>query len=322
MNSDPPQDSASPPDIESWGRRVKMQHLRVVLAAAETASLAQAGDRIGLTQPAITKIIQEVETGLGVELFKRTNRGTVCTEQGQLLADRLRLVFSQLDQAVKSLHDSREGLTGRVVVGALIAGAATLLPTAVSKLLESRPGIRVTVIEGTYDYLVPLLHRGALDFIIGRLPKYEYRDGLEVTPLRQSDVALVVRPGHPLLAGPALTLATLQGWPWILPLPGTTLRHLIEAAFHDHCLDMPQKGCESVSVVMNRALILQSDCIGSFPQEVIQFEIDHGLIRRLDIGQTLTFGPVGISRRKGVVPSNAAQALLNALDGLTVLAPD
>ena len=298
---------------QTWARRVKMQHLRAVLAVADSTSLAQAGERLGLTQPAVTKILHEVESSLGLQLFARSSRGTVCTEAGRQMAERLRLVFSQLDQTVQTLRDETEGLSGRVTVGALIAGAASLLPHAIARLQAQRPGIRIAIIEGTYDYLIPLLRQGVLDLIVGRLPKFEYREGLAVEALYQEQVALVVRPGHPVLDCGALTLAALQAWPWIMPLPDTTLRQLIEAIFHDLRLDMPTVRCESVSVVSNRAMILQTDCICAFPKEVVQFELDHGLLVQLDVGQVLDFGPVWLSYRKGASPSPAAQALLEAL---------
>jgi DNA-binding transcriptional LysR family regulator len=300
-------------DIEAWSRRVRMQHLRTVLAVAETTSLAQAADRLGLTQPAVTKILHEVESDLGVTLFERTSRGTHCTPHGRLLADHVKLVFTQLDQAAQALHDSREGLSGRVTVGALIAGNASLLPRAVARLQASRPGVRITIIEGTYDYLLPLLRQGALDFIAGRLPKHELREGLSVESLYEERIALAVRPGHPATQLKRPSLQALCRWPWILPLPGTTLRQLIESAFHDARLDMPETRCESVSVVFNRRMILETDCICAFPQEVVQLELDNGMLEQIPVSSLPGFGPVGISSRKGGGLSRAAEALLQAL---------
>ncbi len=300
-------------DVAGWSRRVKMQHLRTVLAVAEAPSLAHAAEQLGLTQPAVTKIVHEVEADVGVKLFTRTSRGTYCTPSGRVLADHVKLVFSQLDQAAKAIHESREGLTGRVVVGALIAGAASLLPLAIARLHAERPGVRITIIEGTYDYLTPLLRQGALDFIVGRLPKHEYRDGIDVEALYDEKIALVVRPGHPALALEEPRLASLLAWPWILPLAGTTLRQLIGSAFHDNQLELPDARCESVSVISNRRLILETDYICSFPWEVVKPDVDSGLLEVLHVKLPQSFGPVGISVRKGGAPSRAAEALLDAL---------
>jgi DNA-binding transcriptional LysR family regulator len=300
-------------DLEAWTRRVRMQHLRTVLAVAETTSLARAADRLGLTQPAVTKILHEVESDLGVALFERTSRGTHSTPNGRLLADHIKLVFTQLDQAAQALHDSREGLRGRVTVGALIAGTASLLPRAVAHLQESRPGVRITIVEGTYDYLTPLLRQGTLDLIVGRLPKHEYREGVLVESLYEERIALVVRAGHPATRLRKPDLQALARWPWILPLAGTTLRQLIETAFHDARLDLPETRCESVSVVFNRRMILETDCICAFPQGVVQLELDNGMFEQIPVSSLPAFGPVGICRRKSGGVSRAAEALLQAL---------
>lgn len=300
-------------DTGAWGRRVKLQHLRTVMAVSETKSLVLAAEQLGLTQPAVTKILHEVESELGVQLFNRTSRGTHVTSFGSLMVDHIKLVFAQLDQAAKAIHNSREGLSGHVVVGVLIAGAASLLPRAIAQMQNERPGVRVTIIEGTYDYLTPLLRQGQLDFIVGRLPKHEYREGLEVEALYQERIALVVRPGHPALQLSHPTLSSLLGWPWIFPLEGTSLRQLIESAFHDNNIELPDTRCESVSVISNRRLILETDYICAFPGEVIQLDIQSGLLRELVIDLPMGFGPVGISRRKVGPHSNTAHALLHAL---------
>ncbi|WP_221931041.1 LysR substrate-binding domain-containing protein [Telmatospirillum sp. J64-1] len=299
--------------LENWSRRAKIQHLRTILAVADNPSLLEASKELGLTQPAVTKIIREVEKSLGVELFIRTSRGTQPTEFGLLLTKHARLIFSQLDRAVEEIVDVKEGARGRVTVGALIAGSASILPRAVARIHREKPGIRITVIEGTYDFLIPMLTRNDLDFIVGRLPSYRYRRDVEVEALYQEEVALVVRPGHPALALEKPTLPQLLDWPWILPLPDTTLRQQIEAAFHDLGLDLPASPCDSISVVTNRSLVLEEDFICAFPWRVVRVEVQAGMLQRLNLSSALSFGPVGISRHKGVALSRAAESLIDAI---------
>lgn len=298
---------------KTWGQRVKLQHLRVVLAVAKNASLLDAARNVGLTQPAVTKIIHEVETELGVQLFVRTSRGTHCTPFGRILAEHAQQVFTQLNTAAVEIHDAREGLSGRVVVGTLIAGAAAILPRAMARLNRERPGVRVTVIEGTYDILTPLLRQGALDFIVGRLPGHQFRAGLVVEPMCGETIAFVVRDGHPALGRGRLDLADLCAWPWILPLPDTTMRSIIESAFHARNLELPHAPCESVSVVFNRRMLIDTDFVCAFPLGVIQPDLTAGLLRRLTLKHELSFGPVGVSRRRTGSLSRAADALIQAM---------
>ena len=303
----------------SWIRRVKLQQLRIVLAVAENPSLLQAANVVGLSQPAVTKALHELERDLGVSLFERTSRGTHPTSYGELLAGRARIIFSQLARASDELADLQHGVSGNVHVGTLIAGAAHVLPTAVVRMQQLYPDVRIVVTEGTYETLVPQLRQGRLDLLLGRLPALSYREELSVEALYQERVEFVVRPDHPALARTTLTLADTSDWPWILPPPNTTLRQMLESAFHDANLTLPHALCESLSVVCNRQVILNSDAICAFPAGVVAPDISCRLLAALPLRQALAFGPVGISVLRGVELSRAAAAFAEAVRSLAVM---
>lgn len=296
-----------------WVRRVKLQHLRVVLAVERNSTLVRASDELGLSQSAITKILSEVESELGVPLFVRTSRGTHITPFGTIVAEQARLVFAHLDRAASEIQSMREGHSGRVTIGVMLTGAAAMLPLALAQLQRERSNIRVRIIEGAYDHLVPLLRQGVLDCIVGRLPAQRYRDGLEMETYYQDRIALVVRPDHPVL-GRTASLKDLLAWPWILPLPGTALRELVEAAFHDLDLALPQAPCESISVLANRRLIIESDCVCPFPWQTVELDVGAGLLARIETDPVLSLGPVGITRRKDEPLSPAAVYVVNLLE--------
>jgi len=301
----------------SWVRKIKLQQLRTVMAVARSRSLISAADDLGLSQPAVTKILHELESELGAQLFVRTSRGTHPTPLGMKFAERAQAVFAQLEQAAQEIYDIREGLIGHVVVGTLLAGGASILPKAIAQLNNNLPDVRVTLIEGTYDLLIPQLKRGELDFIIGRLPAYRYREGLEVESFYQEEVAFVARPGHPVFKFLSPSLADLQGFTWIMPLPETTLRQMLESAFHEQNLELPHVACESLSVVTNRRLILETDYIGAFPAQVVLPDIEAGLLARVPVMPAISFGPVGISWLSGSPFSLVAEAFVRELRNIS-----
>lgn len=296
-----------------WVRRVKLQQLRTVVIVAQSRSLTSAANEMGLSQPAITKILHELESDLNAELFVRTSRGTHPTELGKKVAERAQAIFAQLEQLAQEIHDTQMGLSGHVVVGVLLAGGANILPRAVAALHQRSPRVRVTIVEGTYDTLIPQLRQGALNFIVGRLPAYRYRESIEIVPLFQETIAFVVRPEHPLLQKVVLRIEDLREWPWIMPLPDTTLRQMLEAEFHERNLDLPAIACESLSIVTNRRMIMDTDYVGAFPAQVVQPDIFAGLLSRLPMEETLSFGPVGISLLKDSQLGSAAKALVDEL---------
>lgn len=299
-----------------WVRRVKLQQLRTVVIVAQSRSLTNAANEMGLSQPAITKILHELEADLNAELFVRTSRGTHPTELGTKVAERAQAIFAQLEQLAQEIHDTQMGLSGHVVVGVLLAGGANILPRAVAALHQRSPRVRVTIVEGTYDTLIPKLRQGALNFIVGRLPAYRYRERIEIDPLFQEEITFVVHPEHPLLEKGILTIEDLREWPWIMPLPDTTLRQMLEAEFHRRNLDLPVIACESISIVTNRRMIMDTDYVGAFPSQVVQPDIYAGLLSRLPMEERLSFGPVGITRLKDSQLGNAAEALMSELKTL------
>jgi len=296
-----------------WIRRVKLNQLRAVLILETHGSILSAAEELGLSQPAVTKILHDLENDLCVQLFVRTSRGTHATEMGRLLATRARNIFTSLEHLAQEIQDTQEGLIGHVNVGLLLAGGASLLPMALNLFSEVAPKVKVTLVEGTYEVLVPQLRSGALNLIVGRLPAYRYRNGLQVEPFYLENIVLVVRPGHPLLEVESCELEDLLAWPWIMPVQDTTIRQSIEVYFHDLGLPLPRYHVESISVVSNRRMIMCSDLVGAFPLGVIEPDIKAGLLAKVPVSRELPFGPVGITYLRDVNLSRPIEILIDCI---------
>ncbi len=297
----------------NWPYRVRMHQLRAVIAVAEHSSLLKASEALGVTQPAVTKALNEFEADLGVKLFQRTNRGAETTPYGAAMVGYLKAVFSQLDQAAEELAGLRLGVGGRVSVGTLLSASAQLLPDAIAQLHRERPRVFVSVTEGTYDLLAPALVRGDLDFIVGRLPELQYREGLVLEPLYEESIAFMARKRHPLAKRSKGDLSEFLKWPLLLPPRETTLRRLLDKAFRDAGLDLPSASCESMSMLSNRRLLQESDMIGVWPAGVGAEDIRAGRLIALSWAPKITFGPVGITRHRGRQLSPTADFLIDLI---------
>ncbi|MDH7799330.1 DNA-binding transcriptional LysR family regulator/ABC-type branched-subunit amino acid transport system substrate-binding protein [Beijerinckia sp. GAS462] len=293
--------------------RLTIRHLRMVVAIVEEGNLVRAAERLNMTQSAVTKALQETEALTGTRLFDRTNRGVVTTVYGEALAFHARLIIAQLAHAEEHLADLRDGAGGRVAVGTLLSASAELLPTAIARLRKERPKLVVKLVEATDDVLLPALRSGELDLVVGRLS--EQRDRLNVTQeVLMDDIACVVaRHGHPLTMRRAVSLADLIGWEWILPPAQTSLRRLIDMAFREEGLEPPTHAVESVSLLANRALLIDADYLGVLPASVARREVAGGGLTILPVTLEVTESPIGITTRSHVRLSPAAQLLIGAL---------
>lgn len=277
------------------------------------SSILSAADELGLSQPAITQIIHNLEEDLGVKLFVRNSRGTHATDLGKILAARAHTIFANLDQLAQEVHDTKEGLIGHVTAGVLLAGSAALLHKSLALLSEVAPKTKVTLVEGTYGSLVPPLRSEAIDLIVGRLPAYHFREGLQVEPFYLENIVFAVRPGHALLEFVGCELKDLLAWPWIMPTQDTTLRQSIEATFHDLGLPLPNYQIESISFVANRGMIMCSDVIGAFPLGVIEPDLKAGLLVKVPLVREFPFGPVGITTLRDVRSPRPVQLLMECI---------
>ena len=300
--------------LERWiTRKFRLRHVELIAELHDCRSILKASRRLSLTQPTVTKALRDVESTLGVKLFERSNRGLEPTSYGEIFARHAKIVLAQLRHAAEELESLRVGYSGKVTVGTLLAASASILPEAIARLKKERPEVAISVAVGTYDILVPSLLVGDLDMVLGRLPEEGRTRALIYEAFYAEPICLVTRPGHPLLRRRRLTLRDLANEAWLLPLPETTLRRQIERAFLEADAPMPRNVIESVSILTNRALLRQSECIGVMPYHVALDDVEHGLLAILPVKLKSIGTPVGaILRAPGALPP-AAAALLECL---------
>ncbi|HEV8019346.1 MAG TPA: LysR substrate-binding domain-containing protein [Steroidobacteraceae bacterium] len=300
--------------LERWiARKFRLRHVELVAEVYDSRSILKAARRLNLTQPTVTRALQDIEATLSVPLFTRTNRGLVPTPYGEIFARHAKIVLAQLRHAAEEIENLRAGYSGKVTVGTLLAASASILPDAIALLKKERPGVAISVVVGTYDILVPSLLVGDLDMVLGRMPEQGRSRALLYEDFYVEPSCLVVRRGHPLARKRRLGLRELVNEAWLLPLPETSLRRQIERAFLEANVPLPRNVIESVSILTNRVLLRKSDCIGVMPYHVALDDVEHQLLSILPVKLKSIESPVGaILRAPGNLPP-AASALLECL---------
>lgn len=308
---------ANPLSQLSLVRKLKLNQLMVFGCVLETRSLVRAANEMRLTQPAITKVIHELEACVDGDLFTRSNRGVEPTELGLLLGQRVRSLMAELRYMTDELNDFRHGTSGRVIVGTLIAASARLLPKAIALLKARTPNVLVTVREAPMAQLFSALATGDLDFVVGRLPERELpiSNAFPLTheALFEESLCIVVGKGYGLNNTRVGGLDELMRFPWILPIADSPSRLAAEQLFRKSGLPLPADIVESLSILTNIGLLLQTPSIALMPRVAArQFE-EVGLLRILDLPETEPFGTVGFSVRANKVQSAACQAFVDCL---------
>lgn len=293
--------------------RLKLRQLRLLVAVGRHGSIQHAARELTVSQPAATKMIQDLELDFEVKLFERTNRGVIPTVFGETLIRHGKLIFAQVSNAAQELDDLSEGSSGRVVIGTLLAASPILLPAAIDILLDERPKVAIKITEGTNPFLMSGLLSGEIDMVVGRLPTRRHRDRIIQKKLYDDRILAVVGNQHPLADVNPASFEETKPFGWILPPPETTLRRQIDQFFINKSQYVPPLYVDSVSYLANRALLQSRDLIGLMPAHVVHQDLENGYLKQLNWTVPFGAGPVGISYRSDDSLSPAGSAFMKAL---------
>lgn len=299
--------------VERALTRLKLRQLRLLVAVGQHGNIQNAARDLSISQPAATKMIQDLELDFEVTLFERTNRGVVPTVFGDSLIRHGKLIFAQVSNAAQELDDLKEGNSGRVVVGTLLAASPTLLPLAIERLLKNRPKVAIKIVEGTNEILMPSLLSGEIDMVVGRLPSHRHRSKITQEKFFDERVLAVTGPRHPLAETRQVSFSQLRPFGWILPPVETTLRRQTDQFFVRQNQYVPSAAIESVSYLANRSLLRAHDFVGLMPAHVALLDIERNVLARIDWAVPFGAGPVGVSHRGEDSLSPASAAFLEAL---------
>ena len=289
------------------------RRLALFASLSELHNMPAVAAAFGVTQPALSALVRELESRTGRTLFTRTARGVTPTRAGSLLAFRCKRALAELRSIGPDLAALRGAVEGRVAVGALPLSRTLILPSAIAALVARHPRLHVSTVESPYEALAAALRSGDIDFIIGALrPPEEARD-LVQEPLFEDRISLIVRAGHPLAGLPRIGRAALQRAQWVLSRPGSPSRELLERAFREAGRSAPMPTVETGDLALLRGLLLQSDMVTAMSAHQLHYEIDTGALVVLNHPLESTRRRIGITQRKGALASPAARVLIDAV---------
>lgn len=297
------------PSVSALHSRLKMQHLRLLLAIEERGSLRQAAEALTLTQPAVSKMLQDMEDLLGVALFERHARGLRPTRFGGAATRYAKLVFADMAGLRDELVALESGKIGRVRVGAVMAPTPGLLANVIRHLNRDHPQLEIAVQVDTSDVLMPLLERDQLDIVLGRVPEGWDNSGVEFEQLGEEGLAIVVGTHHPLVRRRKPQFAELTRYPWIMQPRPSPMRALIDRSFEDAGVAPPPSTIETAAVLMTTSLLIDSELIAVLPESVAAYYAQLGAVCVLPLPLPRKLGPYGIVTRRSR-PATASMSLL------------
>lgn len=180
-----------------------LQHAR---ALAQEGSFARAARTLHLTQPALSRSIQELERRTGMKLFDRDKGRVEPTDLGRVFIAHARELLGRADALDREVAIMRGSGAGSLIVGSATTPTAMFMGEAVGAFLRKNPNVGVRLVNDTWVALVAALRRRECDLIVAPPPAAEDSTGLAAQALSFSQGYFLARPGHPLLSQRELSL--------------------------------------------------------------------------------------------------------------------
>lgn len=203
-----------------FSQRIRLRHLHTFVAVAQQGTLGRAAETLNLSQPALSKTLNELEQLTGARLFDRGRLGAQLTLVGEQFLTHAVKVLDALNTAGQSLHRKEEQTSEVVRVGALPTAALGILPPVIGQFHKQQRNTTIQVATMNNTMLLAGLKSGELDLGIGRMSDPELMGGLNYELLFLESLKLVVRPDHPLLQD-TVTLSRVMEWPVVVCPKGT-----------------------------------------------------------------------------------------------------
>lgn len=193
----------------------KTQHLVVFQEVIRSGSIGSAAKQLGLTQPAVSKIISEIETYFGMELIVRKNTGVTLTSAGQVVLTYSESITREMKNMVSEMNSMSSSGVADVSFGFPSLIGFTIMSSMIQTFQQTFPKAQVCMYEAQLSSFLPALRDGRLDFAIGTLSDEMKLQDLHVEPLFESEFRLVASTSR-TCTGP-ITLGSLKNERWILP---------------------------------------------------------------------------------------------------------
>ncbi len=244
---------------------MKFSTLQALVAAVEQGSLRGAARQIQVSQPALTKMVRELEKELAAPLLVRTSKGVIPTAQGKVLYDRALKVVRELAAAQAEINQLGGNMIGELSVGAVPVAVMLLIPETLRTFGREFPEIRLRISEELYIAQLKRLRTGEVDIALGGIPDGLPTGEFVVEHLMSTKMVVVVRKGSHRSGATSLSQLLDAKWVYTGASGESGYATLL---FQRHGLPPPPVGAIVNSTLAILSLITTGDFVGLMPEQI------------------------------------------------------
>jgi DNA-binding transcriptional LysR family regulator len=205
--------------------------LHIFHTVARLRSFSRAAEELGISQPAVSIQVRELEKAMGCALVHRMRRGLQLTDAGETVFSYTRRIFALAEEMESAVQEIRGLRSGRLTIGSSTTPGEYILPWVIGQFRRRYPGIEVSLSISNTQSVVDSIQRRELDMGMAGAPVS--MQGLVSFPYVSDEIVVIAAPGHPLAARNSPSLKELEGQDFILREPGSATRGTAESCLKD-----------------------------------------------------------------------------------------
>lgn len=285
---------------------------RIFYVVANHCNITKASEELSISQPAISKSIKNLEEQLGGQLFVRTKRGVVLTEEGKEFYNYIKQAIEYINNAENKFTDLINLETGCIKIGISTTLTKEFLLPYLERFHSLYPKIDIQIITYLTSDLMPKLRNGLIDIVILNLNKKNYGNDIDIIKCKKINDCFVVNNKYKDLINKEMSLNDLNNYPLILQARGSNTREFLDNIASENGIVLkPNIELASYSLVIEFSKI--GFGIGYATKEYIKKELKNKELFELKIKEKIPSRYIGIALSKNHVPNFSTKKLIEII---------
>ena len=291
---------------------VNFELYRIFYAVANAKNITKAAEQLMISQPAISKSIKKLEEQLGGQLFVRTKRGVILTDEGREFYNYIRQAMEYIYNAENKFTDLVNLNTGTIKIGISTTLTKEFLLPYIEVFHQKYPNIDIQIVTDVATVLISKLRNGLIDIIVMNVVDSVVEKDIEVINCKEVHDCFVVNHSYKELIGKKISMKELNDYPLILQSKGSNTRSFIDDVAKENGVVLkPTAELASYTLVVEFSKIGLG--IGYATKEYIKDELASERLFEIDLKEKIPGRYIGIAISKTHLPSFSAKKMMELI---------
>lgn len=278
---------------ERMTAKLRFRHLRLLAALSRCSTLADAAQEVGVTQPAASQALREIENLLEMPLFERHARGLRATEVGRLMAEQSERMLGSVQSVSEALASASMGFQRPLQICAIPAALSSLVRPAVPHLRKRLSGVKVAFDECTPMEAQTRLQAGSAQLALVRQSQQDRDHRLSFVPLLDDELLVAASPQHAMVRRKNVHLQDLASHPWSMPVGAMLTAKIFQNACRDAGFVPVRADMQSMSTALLLSVVADGQTLVAAPRSILQSWLATGELKAVRLSQPIDLPPLG-----------------------------